>query len=58
MGEKLYGPIGLGRLLDIEVYNNDNQLIYAGMLADASNEVKNLMYKDIKLINNKSVYYV
>lgn len=57
MNEKSYGPIGTGRLLDIEVYENDN-LIYSGMIEDAPDEIKKKMYKNIKLVGNKAIYNV
>ena len=55
--EKLYGPIGNARLLDIEVYEN-GILKYSGIIEDAPEQIKELMYKSVKLINGKSVYEI
>jgi len=55
--EKLYGPIGNGRLLDIEVYEND-KLLYAGMVESAPAEIKGKMYKEVQLVGNKEIYKV
>jgi len=53
---KVYSQIGLGRLLDINVYLDDN-LVYDGMVEDAPEEVKTLKYSEIE-ISNKVVYKV
>lgn len=37
--KRVYGQIGLGRLLDISVYL-DNSLVYDGMIEDAPKEIK------------------
>lgn len=57
MKEKNYGLIGTGRLLDIEVYEND-KLIDSGMIEDAPDEIKQKMYKNIELVGNKAIYNV
>ena len=55
--EKLYGPIGIARLLDIEVYH-DGILKYNGLVDDAPEEIKNLKYKSINIVNGKGMYEV
>lgn len=55
--EKLYGPIENGRLLEIEVYENNN-LLYEGMVESAPDEIKGKMYKNVELIGNKAIYKV
>ena len=57
MGEKLYGPIGIAHLLDIEVYK-DNNLLYKGNVESASEEIKSLKYKKVKLKNEKCIFEV
>lgn len=57
MEEKLYQPIGLCRLLDIEVYEGDN-MIYSGMVEDAPEDIKAKCYKSVENKNNKFVYKV
>lgn len=57
MSEKLYGPIGLARTLNIEVYNEGN-LLYKGIVDNAPDEIKNLMYKSIKLNGGDAIYQV
>lgn len=55
--EKLYGPIGNARLLNIEVYENGN-LKYSGIVDEAPEEIRNLRYKTINLVNGKGIYEV
>ena len=55
--EKRYNPIGLCRLLDIEVYEGD-KLIYSGMVVDAPEDIKAKSYKSVENKNNKFVYKV
>ena len=43
--KRVYGQIGLGRLLDISVYL-DNELVYDGMIEDAPDEIKELKYSN------------
>lgn len=52
--KRVYGQIGLGRLLDITVYL-DNELVYNGMIEDAPEEIKKLKYSEIEL-QGKVVY--
>jgi hypothetical protein len=51
-----YMQIGLGRLLDIRVFL-DNEMIYEGMVEDAPQEVKDLKYSEIE-IQDKFIYKV
>lgn len=55
--QRLYGPIGNGRLLNIEVYQNEN-LLYSGTVEDAPDNIRNAMYKSVLLKNNKWVYNI
>ena len=57
MEEKLYQPIGLCRLLDIEVYEED-KLIYSGMVEDAPEDIKARCYKSVAIENDKIIYKV
>ena len=57
INEKLYGPIGNARLLDIEVYE-DGILKYKGLVDEAPEEIRNLKYKRIDLSNGKAVYEI
>lgn len=52
--KRVYGQIGLGRLLDISVYL-DNELIFDGMIEDAPDEIKKLKYSEIE-VQGKVVY--
>lgn len=58
MGNKrrTYMQIGGGRLLDIQVYLDDN-VIYEGVIENAPEEIKKLKYSDIKM-ENKLIYKV
>lgn len=55
--QKLYGPIGNGRLLDIAVYQNEN-LLYSGKIEDAPDTIKEKMYKEVILDGNKCKYLI
>lgn len=52
--KRVYGQIGLGRLLDIVVYL-DSKLVYEGMIEDAPDEIKNLKYSEIE-VQGKVIY--
>lgn len=54
--KRVYGQIGLGRLLDIGVYL-DNKLIYDGMIEEAPDEIKKLKYSEIE-VQGKVIYKV
>ena len=55
--EKLYGPIGIARLLNIEVYENGN-LKFNGLVDEAPEEIRNLKYKSINIVNGKGIYEI
>lgn len=55
--QKLYGPIGNGRSLDIAVYQNEN-LLYSGTVEDAPDNIKGKMYKEVILDGNKCKYLI
>ena len=52
--KRVYGQIGLGRLLDISVYL-DNELVYEGMVEDAPEDIKRLKYSEVEM-KNKITY--
>ena len=52
--KRVYGQIGLGRLLDISVYL-DNELVYNGMSEDAPEDIKKLKYSEIE-VHGKVLY--
>ena len=54
--KRVYGQIGLGRLLDISVYL-DNKLVYEGMIEEAPDEIKKLNYSEIE-VQGKVMYKV
>ena len=54
--KRVYGQIGLGRLLDISVYL-DNKLVYEGMIEEAPDEIKKLKYSEIE-VQGKVIYKV
>lgn len=53
----LYGPIGTTRLLDIEVYYDD-ELIYEGMVEDAPEKIKDYKYYDVKMNGKTTLFYI
>lgn len=53
---KIYMSIGSGRLLDIVVMLDGNE-IYSGMVEDAPAQIKNLKYSKVEL-GSKITYYV
>lgn len=52
--KRVYGQIGLGRLLDISVYL-DNELVYDGMVEDAPDNIKKLKYSEVEM-QGKIIY--
>lgn len=52
--KRVYGQIGLVRLLDISVYL-DNGLVYNGMSEDAPEDIKKLKYSEIE-VHGKVIY--
>lgn len=53
---KVYLPIGSGRLLDIVVFLDDKE-IYKGRIEDAPEEIKELKYSKVK-VGTPMLYYV
>lgn len=52
--KRVYGQIGLGRLLDISVYL-DNELVYDGMVEDAPDNINKLKYSEVEM-QGKIIY--
>lgn len=40
MERKVYNEIGLSRLLDIRVIKDDSEILYEGMVENATDEIK------------------
>ena len=55
--KRTYLTIGSGRLLEIRVILDDEQIIYEGRIEDATEEIKQLKYSEIKM-GNPMTYYV
>lgn len=53
--KRTYAAIGIGRLLDIEVFLDDEK-IYEGRIENAPEDIKKLKYSDIKLENTVKYY--
>ena len=53
----MYGKIGESRLLDIEVYENNN-LIYKGKVEEAPEEIKNKNYNSVQIKDGWVIYYI
>lgn len=53
---RTYMQIGSGRLLDIQVYLDD-ELVYDGMVENAPQEIKQLRYSEVEL-RGKVIYIV
>lgn len=49
MERKVYQRIGSGRLLDIKVILDDEKEIYSGMVEKAPEEIRNLVYSEVKM---------
>lgn len=49
MERKVYQRIGSGRLLDIKVILDDDKGIYSGMVEDAPEDIRNLVYSEVKM---------
>ena len=54
---KTYMEIGSGRLLDIQVYLDDNE-VYSGRTEDAPDDIKALKYSEIEAKNGIIIYKV
>lgn len=55
---KVYDNIGSLRLLSIKVVLNDNNIIYEGMVEDASEEIKKMKYSKIEIDSGTTFLYV
>lgn len=53
----MYGKIRESRLLDIEVYKDEN-LLYKGKIEDAPEEIKDKNYESVKIKDGWVIYYV
>lgn len=53
----MYGKIGDSRLLNIEVYEEEN-LLYKGKIEDAPEEIKNRNYKSVEIKDGFVIYHV
>lgn len=56
-GKRSYLPIGAGRLLNIRVVLDDNEVLYEGMVENAPEEIKNLKYSKFEKAD-KMIFYV
>lgn len=53
----MYGKIAESRLLDIEVYKNE-ELLYKGKVESAPEEVKNMNYQSVTIKEGIVIYNV
>lgn len=53
----MYGKIRESRLLNIEVYQNEN-LLYKGKIEDAPEEIKDKNYESVQIKDGWVIYYV
>ncbi len=53
----MYGKIGESRLLNIEVYENNN-LLYKGKVEDAPEDIKNKNYNSVQIKDGWVIYYI
>ena len=58
VGFKKYEKIGLAKMINIKVIQNDQDVIYEGPVEDAPEEVKNMYYYKITLASKVTTYYV
>jgi len=56
-GKRAYLTIGSGRLIDIRVILDDNEILYEGMVENAPIEIRNLKYSKVENAD-KMVFYV
>ena len=57
-GKRAYLPIGAGRLLDIRVVLDDNEVLYEGMVENAPDEIKKLRYAKIEIDSGTTILHV
>lgn len=55
--KRAYLNIGSGRLIDIRVILDDNEILYEGMVENAPTEIRNLKYYKVENAD-KMVFYV
>lgn len=55
--KRAYLNIGSGRLIDIRVILDDNEILYEGMVENAPTEIRNLKYSKVENAD-KMVFYV
>lgn len=55
--KRAYLNIGSGRLIDIRVILDDNEILYEGMVENAPIEIRNLKYSKVENAD-KMVFYV
>lgn len=55
--KRAYLNIGSGRLIDIRVILDDNEILYEGMVENAPIEIQNLKYSKVENAD-KMVFYV
>lgn len=53
---KVYGPIGSGRLLTIEVILDDGPIIYSGEIDEAPENIRQLKYSHIEMTRPMKYY--
>lgn len=54
---KMYGKIKESRLLNIEVYKNDD-LLYKGKIEDAPDKIKDQNYESVEIVDGWVVYHI
>ena len=57
-GKRAYLPIGAGRLLDIRVVLDDNEVLYEGMVENAPDDIKKLRYAKIEIDSGTTILHV
>lgn len=53
----MYGKIGESRLLNIEVYENNN-LLYKGKVEEAPEDIRNKNYSSVQIKDGWVIYYI
>lgn len=56
MERKVYNEIGLSRLLDIRVIKDDSEILYEGMVENATDEIKKIKYSKIRNTDKVNFY--
>lgn len=51
MERKVYNEIGLSRLLDIRVIKDDSEILYEGMVENATDEIKYSKIRNTDKVN-------